>query len=257
MKKRPSTGILILFILFCLIYAQIAFASSATVGVSNDGTLAYNSSYHWSTTNPNQPVPQEAVESNQTVEIQITVTSISGSIINTTKTYRYQNGTEQFVTGYADAASGDNEEVGAFFFVSSNLSVGDRVYPSGLYGDTINQTLQREYAGSQREVLLDSSTYSFEYNTTVDDIQATRVLNSQIDYYFDKQTGVCLEQREQTTVTDPNTNYSETTISLIELKQTNLWGAPAFPTITVTVIFAFVIALIIAVLAVVLRRRKT
>ena len=44
-----------------------------------------------------------------------------------------------------------------------------------------------------------------------------------------------MEQREQTTITDPATGQSETTLSLIELEQTNLWGGGSseFPTFTV------------------------
>ena len=129
--------------------------------------------------------------------------------------------------------------------------MNDRLYPSGLYGDTINQTLQRTYAGSERETLLDSSTFNFEYSITVNGNPARRVLDSQIDYYFDKQTGVCVEQREQTTITDPATNYTETTVSLIELKQTNLWAVPESPTLTISAL-----TLLIITLAAVLHKSK-
>jgi hypothetical protein len=224
MKKKLSAGIFVLFIFCCLTFAQAESTLSDSVGVIKGNMFSYSSSYNWSTSNPNQTVPKVAMELNQTIEIQLAVTSVSGSVISATKTYRYLNGTQQSVTGYVDVSSGDNEEVGAFFFVSSSLGVGDVVYPEGFYGDTINQTLQRTYAGAQREILLDSSSYNFEYDTTVDGTPAKRVLDSQIDYYFDKQTGVCVEQREQTTITNSANSDSETTISLIELKETNLWG---------------------------------
>jgi len=256
MKKPLSTGISILFVLFFLTCAQIDFASSVTVGVSKGDTFTYDSSYLWSSTDSSKPLPADALEASQIVEIQIVVTSVSGSLVNATKTYRFQNGTEQSVSGYADVATGDNEEVGAFFFVSSNLNVDDTVYPEGFYGYTINKTLQRTYANSERETLLDSSTFNFEYTTTVNGNPATRVLNSQIDYYFDKTTGVCLEQREQTKITDPATNQSETTTSLITLVQTNLWPKQEFPTLIVAVT-PLIMAVLIAALAFVLHKRKS
>ena len=154
-------------------------------------------------------------------------------VINATKTYRYDNGTEQTVTGYVDVATGDNEEIGAFFFVTPNLNINDSVYPQGLYADKIIQTTQRTYANSQRQALVDSSTFNYQYTATADGKPATHVLDSQIDYYFDKETGMCLEQREQTTITDPATNQSETTTSRACIESSNApsrinWK-PTFP----------------------------
>jgi hypothetical protein len=256
MNKLLPFTLVILCLLSILAFVSFDYVQSVVVGVSKGDTFLYNASYLWSSTNPNQAVPADAVEANQTREIQFDVTSVSGSVINASKTYRYQNGTSYSVTGYADVASGDNEEIGAFFFVSSNLTINDLVYPSGLYGDTVNQTLQREYAGKEREVILDSSTFNFEYNTTVDGNPTMQVLNSQIDYYFDKQTGVCVEQREQTAITDPNTGQSETSVSFIQLTQTNLWGGsalseasyPIFAVIAVVAAFAFLAIAIVAIL---------
>ena len=73
---------------------------------------------------------------------------------------------------------------------------------------------------------------------------------------FDKKS-VCVEQREQTTITDPATDYSETTVSLIQLKQTNLWGGSEaeFPTLTVIGV-AGALTLVIAVVAAVLHKSK-
>jgi hypothetical protein len=231
--------------LFCLlVLSSPVYCQSIDVGVTKGDSFTYASSYLWIATNSSKPVPAEAIEANQTSQIQIIVTSVSGSLVNATKTYRFQNGTSQTVDGYADFSSGDNEEVGAFFFVNPNLSIDDKVYPSGLYADIINQTLQRTVAGSEREVVLDSSTFKFEYGNP------SQVVSSQIDYYFDRQTGACVEQREQTTITDKATGQSETSISLVELKQTNLWGSnatvplPILLTLVLVVVFLVVIILV-------------
>ncbi len=257
MKKLLRTRVFALCILCCLTCFQITLAQGVTPGVSKGDIFTFSTIYFWSSTDPNKLMLADAKEANQTTEIQIEVASISSSVINATITYRYQNGTEQTMTGYADISSGDNEEVGAFFFVSSSLSVGNKVYPSGLYGDTINQTLQQVYNGNLREVLLDSSTYQFQYETSVDGTPASRVLNSQVDYYFDKQTGVCVEQREQTTITDPATGSSETTVSLIELKRTNLWGGSEveFPA-SIVIAGVVVLILILVALAILFSHKK-
>jgi hypothetical protein len=82
---------------------------------------------------------------------------------------------------------------------------------------------------------------------------------SSIGNYFDKQTGVCVEQREQTTITDSATTQSETAVSAIVLTQTNLWGnsgSSDFPAFTVIVVIVGITALIMVVV-VVLRRKKS
>lgn len=153
-------------------------------------------------------------------------------------------------------ATGDNEEIGAFFFVTPHLNINDSVYPQGLYADKITQTTQGTYANSLREALVDSSTFNYQYTATADGKPATHVLDSQIDYYFDKETGVCLEQREQTTITDTGTSQSETTTSSITLKETNWWLKPEFP-IIIIVTTAAIIAALVVVLAGVLHKRKS
>jgi hypothetical protein len=211
--------LVMLCVLTILALASTVSAQDIPVGISKGDSFTYDSSYLWSSTNQSESVPDDALEANLTSQIQIVVTSISGSLINASKTYHYRNGSTETIDGYADVSSGDNEEVGAFFFVSSNLSVGDMVYPSGLYADVINQTSEQNVAGAQREVLLDSSTFHFEYGSP-----NSQVLDSQIYYYFDRLTGVCVEQREQTTVTDQLTRVSETIISTLKLVETNVWG---------------------------------
>jgi len=254
MNKLKIAGVFALCILCFLTLAQVAFALSVTVGVSKGDTFTYDTSYFWSSTDAGKAVPQDTLEANNTKEIQITITAVSGAIINATKTYRYENGTEQTVTGYVDIATGDNEEIGAFFFVSANLSVNDRVYPEGLYSNTINETMLKTYSGVQRETNVDSSAFYFEYNTTINGNPARRAITSQINYYFDRQIGVCVEQHEETVITDLDTGYKETVASSVKLKESNAWAEPEFPTIAVV---TFLILLIFALAIILLRKKRS
>jgi hypothetical protein len=68
---------------------------------------------------------------------------------------------------------------------------------------------------------------------------------------------VCVEQRDQTTITGKATDQSETTVSLIELKQTNLWGGRATePLPILSILVLVVVTLVVSILVALLYRRR-
>lgn len=56
-----------------------------------------------------------------------------------------------------------------------------------------------------------------------------------------------MEQREQTTITDLATGQSETTVSLIVLKETNVWETTQSATLPTPVLAVLVAAVVVVV----------
>ena len=42
---------------------------------------------------------------------------------------------------------------------------------------------------------------------------------------------MCVEQREETVISDLDTGYEETVVSLIKLRESSVWTVPEFPAI--------------------------
>jgi hypothetical protein len=200
-----STTAIILFVLVSQTYVWAAIA----VGVKKGDWIEYQV-----TVTGNPPAEHNAkwarmevtkVE-NSSIDLNITTQFTNG-------TYLYENVTLNLQTGH----------LGDDFFIPANLSTGDQFFDAYNGNTTINDTLTRTYANTEREVLTATTRYT--------------------TYYWDQQTGTLLEADS----TYPDQNYTITTIA----DKTNLWPPKMSPLETATV-YGISGAIVITVLAIML-----
>lgn len=157
--------------------------------------------------------------------IEFEFVNVTGTSITYRITWHMQNGTEANATSTSDLASATSS------LIPANSKVGDTVY-WGASSTVITDETTRSYAGATRAVL-SASVSQYGANMT---------------YYFDKQTGVVLEEYLV---------YSDYTSRLV-VTETNIWSPTGFWGLDwwlwATIIAAIIIVVIVSSLA--LRRRK-
>jgi hypothetical protein len=160
------------------------------LGVKPGDNFTYSFEAFWSSTDPNQIVPQEFSNLNQTLSIHFNITDTSSitAYVNVTKLNR--DGTQVADIGFINVVSGRGLEA-ELFIIQANLTAGDKAYPdsdpaavtSGASAEsfTISDTTTLTYLGVSREVN--------HYHESKTDSDGTVIR----DAYFDKTTGVLLE----------------------------------------------------------------
>ncbi len=127
--------------------------------------------------------------------------SIEGTNATLKATMHLSSGHEQEYNGTIDILSGS--ETG--LIISSNSTIGDPVYISGYESITIESEATLTYTGVNRTVVKGSFSNSTDYYAG----------------FWDKQTGVRLE--DQVTKYDTSTGTSVTTTTVYKISDTNIW----------------------------------
>ena len=180
---------------FCLLLSPIClgfFVDSATAapvyripGVGSGNVITYGGFLAlWDSDLPDAVVPQNFVDVNNTLSVVNTVLNISDSTLSFDSRTMYRSGTEQTAVNQTiDVKSGSGN--GNLTFVAAELEAGDRVYLTGDFSITrINSTGLRRYCGLMRETSL----------LNVTQVVAERRMAFWAEYYWDKATGILVEQ---------------------------------------------------------------
>jgi hypothetical protein len=224
--KKKSKLVILLFLMFSLmIFADFpvelveAEPAKRAAGVKVGDIVKYGEFLStWKSESSSATVPQELIDTNNTLSIINTVQSVS----ETTVTYKsetiYKNGTKKSGVAQIDVDTGEGN--GTLTFVSAGLTAGDRVYTSGeVAAARINATLPLAYVGLTRQINFLNVTH-----TPGPLEQASYFMINQ--FYWDKMTGVMVEQFFGHQVWD-ELGYS--TVSMVEYRMVdnNIWvGIP-------------------------------
>lgn len=142
-------------------------------------------------------------------------------------TMHLSDGTENINTTTVDIASGTDTG----FIIPSNSKTGDSIYISGYENITIDGETTLTYTGVNRTVVYASFSDSGDH----------------FAYYWDKQTGIMLEQRKT----------SNGTTTIFRVKETNMWQTqPSELLLDPTVFYVMIIVVAIVVAVMFLRTRK-
>jgi parallel beta-helix repeat protein len=136
---------------------------------------------------------------NQPDYAKFDVTGISGTNVTLQTLWRYANGTQMSLTGSVDVENGSGDLAG--LIIAAGLNKGDQIYNGTWYltggqdesGATINDTLTRNYLGSNVEVC--------HWNWT----RASTSWN----YFWLRDTGILAESTENMTVVETDAYYWE------------------------------------------------
>ncbi len=144
--------------------------------------------------------------------VDLEVRSVSGTTVTAVQTWAFANDTSRMVTISGDVSSG----TGLFpWIIAGALDQGDRIVNQPL-APTINATISKTYAGATRLVNVFNFTYSIAG------------VNTKLVYFWDKTTGVLLEQFYNITATGAVEGLSD-----VKATTTNMW-LPAQPDFQIT-----------------------
>ena len=223
-KKRSRLRLIVavavvIVIVLALVIFLVAQATPQGVvpGVKVGDEFVYDIKGFWSSTDPNATMTDYYVQLNMTDWYKITVTDVDGSKVSINTTWRFTNGTELTGTNSVDVDTGTVYPSTAFWAIyAANLKENDRARPTGASPAIVNETTTRDYASGARETNFVSLTQQL-YDA--DDPTGTRTWTEIMNIKFDKQTGILVEFRDISLITNP----SITTNIAWTLKESNVW----------------------------------
>ena len=115
---------------------------------------------------------------------------------------------------------------GFWAIIATNLTVNDRIHPTGQDTITVTNTVIRNYLGGNRE----TNHLTIYYQNTTE--RATGYL----DRYFDKETGMLVELHDEISYTDP----SMTIVISWKIEDSSVWVVPEFASVLVLPLFMMV-----------------
>jgi hypothetical protein len=220
MRKSSFAALLLTAVIASALFtATVAFAD-VLVGVKEGDWVEY------------QVDVTGNVEGHDAQWARIDVNGVEGSVLYLNVTTQFVNGTYQSEAIVLNLQSG---QLGDGFFIPQNLAVGDVFYDANAGNVTISSSGQKTYVGAERTWI--NATERYLSNT-----------NESTVFSWDKQTGVLLEAYSNY----PDINFTMKTV----IDKTNMWQPQASADYALIYGVVTVIAIAVAVVAVLVWRRK-
>jgi hypothetical protein len=213
MKNKLFITIISLTISLTLV--STVSAQTAVPGVYKNETFNYTYDLFWTSTNPSSLPPSFFIALNETEQVQIKISEVSGSKIDLTVTEHYRNGTQHVDSGNIDISTGVIEAPYGYLIISANLNVGQRLYPLGGHQE-ITSTYLKSYPTGQRET-----------NQYVSPIGIEEVA---ID--FDKIKGIAISYTHE--LVETSSGYTTTITEVLTNTNSDVWTVAPTPTATPT-----------------------
>ncbi len=201
-------------VLICII-VHATVSAEISVGVKAGDWIEYN--FVFTGTPPYSPYPTWA---------RIEVKSVQGTTVIITVTVKYSDGTQETDPLTEDLETG----VSDLFIIPANSNNGDTFYHKGGYGNmTISRVEERTCAGAKRTVVYANA--------------------SQIELYWDKTTGVFVEEYQ----------WGDSYTMTVKSDKTNMWQAEFWFPIDPALFYVLIIvaiAIVVTVAFFIIRRRR-
>jgi hypothetical protein len=225
---KLNNRLLALGLIACI--ALLAFvgtvqAQTITPGVSPGMVFDYHVSSYWTTTDAYASIPQDLVQVNQTSHVEVRIGDVNTTTVITASPYYFVNGTAVMDRGYVNLYTG--EGLGFVAIIGANLNVGDRIHPDGEDTLTVLDTATRNYESGGRET----------NHVRIVDNNATAGYVATRDLYFDKATGILVEQVDRTETTADPISVSQITWKLDSTANIEGWVVPEFPVLATVPLF--------------------
>ncbi len=215
-----------------------AWAQTRMPGVVGGNSFTYEVTSFWSSSEPNATIPTKLADINQTEYFQAFIMGVTGADVFLLNKWHFKNGTETSSDGTVNLETG-NSTGGFWAIIAANLGVNELLHPAGQDMITVNATVMMNYTGGQRETNHLMLTYlADDFGNSIENVE----------YYFDKQTGMLVQLRDTTSGDSQN----QTTTIFWKIKESNVWVVPEFQSILVLPLF-----LITTLLAVIAYKKKT
>jgi hypothetical protein len=207
-------------------------------------SFEYELSSHWSSSESTYyTAPQELLVFNYTTHVEVRISEVNSTHVKTANPRYFKDGTSVLERGEVNLYTGDGHDFVAI--IAANLKVGDLIHPNGNDGLRVLDTAKRSYGSSSREtnhVRIISEDSSIGY-------KGTR------DLYFDKETGILVEQKDITEYTKYPNSISQVTWKLTGVTGIDNWTISK-TTQTLQIILAIIAIVVIAFAIIIVYKKK-
>jgi len=226
---------------------QIALAQDIVAGVKPGDQFTFSVTGSYSSNAPIEDVPEEVIAAQASEYFTVTIVDVSGPKIYYNWSWHFNNGS----TPISNSSMVDvetTENTGPFsLVVSANLTTNESIHPHFGPPSSFNETIMWTYTNYTRETNRLETQFAEQNNKT--NVIKYRTVNR--DTYFDKQTGMLVQFKDDTTYQNP---AFTTTITWKLIGQT-AWTSdspgsyPPAPLFSLPVIIAIgvVVALVIVI----------
>jgi hypothetical protein len=205
-------------------------AQTITPGVSAGQVFDYHVSSYWTTSDPYASIPQDLIDVNRTSHVEVRISTVNTTNVETFTPYYFINGDPVAERGNVNLLTG--EGYGFVAIIGANLNVGDKLHPNGEDGLTVLDTTTRNYESGARAT----------NHARLVDNNATGGYIATRDYYFDKETGILVEQVDRTETTTSPTSVSQITWKIDSTMNVQGWVIPEFPLLAAVPLVLFATA---------------
>jgi hypothetical protein len=237
-KRFVVITLLICLAAFTATIVTTARAQNYLPGVQLGDIYFYTTTSHWTSTDAYASIPPELAAVNQTISTEVRISDVNDTFVTTFTAAYYKDATPLAARGTVNIQTGDTADSGFPAIIAGNLSAGNLIHPAGSDRVKINDTLTMDSRQTNR-------IYISVYN-------ATTGVTSSIDRYFDRATGMLVQETESTVDGGSISGTTSTTSIAMQLKSSP-WNPinvpiPEFPPILALPIFIGATTLIVIAL---------
>jgi hypothetical protein len=234
-KKIANAAFLLVILCFTIVGTNSARA--LVPGVTQGNEFTYDIMGLWSSPSIGVAIPEYLLQLNMTDYFKVTITGVSGANVSVRTMWRFTNDTE--IEGDSEINLETGIYTGGFWAIfAANFNANDRVHPQGYDQITVNETVTRDYLNGKREtnhLMLNSQQYD------TNDPTSSTFYTQKSDIYFDKQTGMLVELRDDSMYSNP----SMTVTIVWKIRDSNLWVVPEFPLVLIPPLFMIAVLLMV------------
>jgi hypothetical protein len=228
LNKRLLAVGLTFFVAIIMLSGTIQ-AQTITPGVEPASVFDYHVSSYWTSSDAYASIPDDLTQVNQTSHVEVRIATVNATTIETSTPYYFYDEQPILERGYINLHTG--EGAGFQAIIAANLTVGDRIHPDGDDTLTVLDTTTRNYESGSRET------------NHVRIVDNNETYTASRDLYFDKATGILVEQVDRTETNDP-ASVAQITWKLDSTLYVENWTVPEFPVITMVPFFLLAAAFV-------------
>jgi hypothetical protein len=227
--------------------AEVVQAQTIIPGVEPGMSFVYTLTSYWESSELYAAVPNELAIINYTTNVEVKISSVNSTNIAIVNPWYYTDGTSSLELGNINLYTGAG--YGFVGIIAANLNVDDTIHPNGDDGLKILDTTTRNYGEVSREtnhVCITGEDKETGYKSTR-------------NLYFDKKTGILVEQIDTATITIAPFETSQIIWKLSYANGVDDWifSVPSSGNTTIIATIAIVTIVTIAVILFIVYKKKS
>ena len=213
-----------LLVILCSATVGTNSAQALLAGVTQGNEFTYEIMGLWQSV-VGATIPEDVLQLNNTDYYKVTVTNVVDANVAVHTIWRFKNGTR--VEGDSEVDLETGIFTGGFWAIfAPDLNTSDLIHPSGPDQITVNETITRNYLNDGRDT---NYVITSIWQPDPSDPTSSTYYTQKTEVYFDKQTGMLVELRDEATYNNP----SRTVTIIWEITDSNVWTVPEFPSVLI------------------------